>query len=99
MIADADERIPDQSAPCTTPTKSSTTMLVMTPYAREKPQKASDATRSRRRRPTRSAIVPINGAEKALAKVEAERNQPAAAVEPPRSMMRNGMAGRSWNAE
>ena len=41
----------------------------------------------------------MSGAENALAYVYTARNHPAFAVDPPSCMIRNGIAGSSWNAE
>src|SRR3954468_6609214 len=57
------------------------------------------ATISVRRRPKRSAIAPVSGAEAADAYVRKPRNSPDANVDPPSSWMRNGAVGSSWNAE
>src|SRR5438874_2448771 len=57
------------------------------------------ATSSVRRRPIRSASAPVSGAENADAYVRKPRNNPEAKVDPPRSRMRNGAVGNSWNAD
>src|SRR3954468_19954494 len=57
------------------------------------------ATISVRRRPKRSAIAPVSGADAADAYVRKPRNRPDANVDPPSSWMRNGAVGSSWNAE
>src|SRR3954447_22481725 len=57
------------------------------------------ATISVRRRPNRSAIAPVSGADAADAYVRKPRNRPDANVDPPSSWMRNGAVGSSWNAE
>ena len=64
-----------------------------TPYAAEKATKRIDAVIRNRRRPKWSARLPITGAANALANVYTVRNHPASAFDPPRSRMRNGMAG------
>src|SRR5262245_52172534 len=54
---------------------------------------------SMRRLPTRSARAPVTGAESAEAYVRKPRKRPAANVVPPRSRIRKGAVGSSWNAE
>ena len=95
MIADAAERIDDQIAPCATAITSTTGNHGTTPYASENATNSSDATISIRRRPIRSATVPMTGAANADANVYTARNIPAAALLPPSSMMRSGMTGSS----
>ncbi len=53
------------------------------------------ATISVRRRPMRSAIAPVTGADMADAYVRKPRNSPDANVEPPSSWIRNGAVGSS----
>src|SRR6266700_3383572 len=60
---------------------------------------ATLATMRMRRVPTRSASVPVIGAENADAYVRNPRNSPAAEVLPPSARMWNGAVGNSWNAE
>src|SRR5258708_18691754 len=57
------------------------------------------ATISVRRRPARSAMAPVSGADAADAYVRNPRKSPEANVDPPSSRMRNGAVGSSWNAE
>src|SRR5438552_19216604 len=52
-----------------------------------------------RRRPMRSAMAPVSGADAADAYVRKPRNSPDANVLPPSSWMRKGAVGSSWNTE
>ena len=51
------------------------------------------------RLPMRSASAPVIGAERAEAYVSTPRKTPASAVLPPRSRMRKGAVGSSWNSD